>query len=74
MATTKKVLKQFNVSASMAKRLAQLHADITPNYGTSMAALEVRGMVEVIPGPRGGTRKLTALGCETIEGLRAAGW
>lgn len=74
MATTKKLLKQFNVSASMAKRLAQLDAGITPNYGTSMGALVERGMVEVIPGECGGTRKLTALGRETIDGLRAAGW
>lgn len=74
MATSKKLLKQFNVSAHMAKRLAQLHAGITPNYGTSMAALEERGMVEIVPGPCGNHRKLTPLGTETIEGLRAAGW
>jgi len=71
MSTTKKLLKQFNVTASGAKRLAQLHAGITPNYGTAMAALEARGMVARDVGQ---TVSLTQLGRETIEGLRAAGW
>ena len=74
MATTKQVLKRFGVTAHGAKRLAQLHAGIEPNYGTAMDALVHHGMVEVIDGPCGGTRKLTAKGRETIEGLRAAGW
>ncbi len=72
MATTKKLLKQFGVTAHGAKRLAQLHAGITPNYGTAMDALVHHGMVD--RGDNYGTPKLTAKGRETIEGLRAAGW
>jgi hypothetical protein len=72
MATTKQLFKKFNVSASMAKRLAQLHAGITPSYGTSMSALIYRGMVA--QDDETAVLSLTTLGIETIEGLRAAGW
>jgi len=58
----------------MAKRLAQLHAGITPNYGTAMAALAVRGMVSGYGNIPHEIIKLTDKGRETIEGLRAAGW
>jgi ribosomal protein S19E (S16A) len=70
MATTKKLLKQYNVSQSMAKRLAHLSAGITPHYGTSMQALEFRGLVERIDGEA----QLTEEGRKVIEGLRAGGW
>jgi hypothetical protein len=74
MATTKKLLRQFDVSAEMAKRLAQLQAGITPNYGTSMAALSARGMVSGYGNIPHETIQLTDKGRDTIEGLRAAGW
>ncbi len=72
MATSKRLLKQHGISAEMAKRLAQLHAGITPNYGTSMAALVERGMVARDDETH--EHSLTTLGRETIEALRAAGW
>ena len=74
MSTSKKLLRQFDVSASMAKRLAQLAAGITPNYGTSMAALAERGMVSGYGNLPHEPITLTDKGRDTIEGLRAAGW
>jgi len=74
MATAKKILKQFNVSEHMAKRLAQLAAGQTPNYGTAMKALEERGLVTGYGNIPHEPIQLIEEGRKVIEGLRAGGW
>jgi hypothetical protein len=72
MSTSKKTHGPHNLTGAMLKRLAQLAAGITPNYGTSMAALASRGLVDGYA--TGGPVTLTQAGREAIEQARAAGW
>lgn len=64
----------LKLSESMLKRLARLKAGHYPGAGTSMAALERRGLVNITgdPYPRG--YALTEAGGQALAEARREGW
>lgn len=71
MATNKKPYTRHKLTGHMLKRLAQLAAGLPPNYGTSMAALVERGLVDRSDN---GRHTLTDEGREALAAARAEGW
>ena len=67
MATNKKPYTRHKL-----KRLAQLSAGITPNYGVAMKALAERGLVDGYE--TAGPVTLTDAGREALAQARAEGW
>lgn len=70
--TSKRPWTKHKVTGHMLKRLAQLAAGHTPNYGTAMAALDARGLVDGYQS--GGKVTLTDAGREALAEARAEGW
>ena len=82
--TTRRTWTQHKLTTHMLKRLAQLQAGLTPNYGTPMSALIHRDLVEEYEMEVDGIGiamrwpvqacRITDAGREALAEARAEGW